>query len=500
MQKPNNIDSREWKKIIQEFDGMHNANTRGSKDGVKTHKGKGIKFDMKPEELEAYMNKYVIDQENGVEILSTKICTHFNRMNLEKYGKLNRPVLGNIKNNILMIGPTGVGKTFMVKLIADKIGVPFVKADATKFTETGYVGGDVEDLVRDLVHAADGDISAAEYGIIYIDEIDKIASSSSRKSGPDVSRTGVQRNLLKLMEEAEVNLRTPHDLASQMEAAMQAQRTGKVEKKVINTKNILFIVSGAFSGLEKIIEKRLYKSGMGFNSNIKPKKEYDADIFRSVRTEDFIGYGFESEFIGRLPVVAVLDELDENGLYKILKNENSSVMVGKTMDFSAYGIDLEFSDSALMKIATAAYKEKTGARGLTAVLEKILIKYEKKLPSTAVRKLYVDDYVLENPEEKLQKLVNESVFLSFGENFERSHGIKIFFTEKAEEILRSTAENRGMNIEKHLKHVFENYEYGLKLLHADKFTVDTNVAENPEDYLNELIKKNYNKKREQECE
>ncbi|PJB40090.1 MAG: ATPase, partial [Deltaproteobacteria bacterium CG_4_9_14_3_um_filter_44_9] len=215
---------------------------KGDKEGEPVK----IKFDMKPEELESYLDEYVVKQKEAKEILATKICTHFNRIRLlednnkaERYG-----IIGNIKNNIIMIGPTGVGKTYLIKLIAKKIGVPFVKGDATKFSETGYVGGDVEDLVRDLVHEADGNIELAQYGIIYIDEIDKIASTGSIV-GPDVSRTGVQRTLLKPLEETEVDLKVAHDPMSQLEAIEEYRRTGKRKKKAINTKNILFIVSGA---------------------------------------------------------------------------------------------------------------------------------------------------------------------------------------------------------------------------------------------------------------
>jgi ATP-dependent protease Clp ATPase subunit len=180
-------------------------------EGNKPPKKKSIDFSLKPEELEAYLDQYIVKQDQAKAILATKICTHFNRVKrTEASAEGQKGAVGQIKNNILMIGPTGVGKTYMIKLIADKIGVPFVKADATKFSETGYVGGDVEDLVRDLVREADDDIDLAEHGIIYIDEIDKIASSSNL-IGLDVSRTGVQRALLKPMEETDVDLKVPHD-------------------------------------------------------------------------------------------------------------------------------------------------------------------------------------------------------------------------------------------------------------------------------------------------
>ena len=231
-----------------------------------------INFNMKPKELEAYLNEYVIKQDRAKEILATKICTHFNRIKYQD----RSPTIGNIKNNILMIGPTGVGKTFLIKLIAQKIGVPFVKGDATKFSETGYVGGDIEDLVRDLVKEADGDIKKAQYGIVYIDEIDKIASSRNN-IGLDVSRTGVQRALLKPMEETEVDLKVQHDVVSQMEALEHYRKTGKHEKRFVNTKNILFIMSGAFNEIEEIVEERLYKQGIGFSAKIKTRKEIFLD-------------------------------------------------------------------------------------------------------------------------------------------------------------------------------------------------------------------------------
>ncbi len=334
-----------------------NPESIGDHPGIKGHESE-INFNILPEELEEYLNQYVVKQESTVEVIATKVCTHFNRMKIEKNIPEDEKIIGSIKSNMLLIGPTGVGKTYIIKLIAKRIGVPFVKADATKFSETGYVGGDVEDLVRELVHEADGDVTKAEYGIIYIDEIDKIASSGN-VSGPDVSRSGVQRNLLKLMEESEVDLKTPHDLASQVEAAMEAQKTGKVSRHKISTKNILFIVSGAFSGLTEITNKRLNKQSIGFDKE-KISGEETTEIFKQLKTEDIIQFGFESEFIGRLPVSVVLNELDPEGLYMILKNKFSSVVLGKKMDFRSYGIELEFTDDVLMELASTRRKPEHG--------------------------------------------------------------------------------------------------------------------------------------------
>ena len=411
-----------------------------------------ITFDMKPSELKAYLDQYLVKQDDAKQVLATKICTHFNRIN--KFDLENRDQdrpdgrgskdcpgkdrVGEIKNNIIMIGPTGVGKTFLIKLIARRIGVPFVKGDATKFSETGYVGGDVDDLVRDLVHEADGNLELAQYGIIYLDEIDKIAASSNIV-GPDVSRAGVQRALLKPMEEAEVELRAAHDPVAQMEALMQFQKTGERERKRLNTRNILFIVSGAFSGLEEIVKKRLNRQGIGFGAQIESKDER-MRCLRQVKAEDLVDYGFESEFIGRLPVVTVFEHLEADDLYQILCNPKSPVMSSKKRDFKSYGIDVQFEDAALQMIAQQAHEEKTGARGLVSALERSLLKFEHVLPSTDITRFVVTERVIEDPETQLESLLCKSTDTTLEEAFQRL--VQQEQAALADTLRKSTAELR----------------------------------------------------------
>jgi endopeptidase Clp ATP-binding regulatory subunit ClpX len=371
--------------------------------GKPPHSRSRLHFDLKPEDLIAYLDRYIVQQDDAKAVLATKICTHFNRITrAQREGDASRDMVGRIKNNVLLVGPTGVGKTYIVKLIAKRIGVPFVKGDATKFSETGYVGGDVEDLVRDLVREANDDIELAQHGIIYIDEIDKIAGSRNI-IGADVSRSGVQRALLKPMEETEVDLKVPHDPIAMIQEIERFRKTGKQEKRSVNTGNILFIMSGAFNELEDIIRKRVARQGIGFGADLKTGQPPTA-FLRQLQSEDLIAFGFESEFVGRLPVRTVLNALDENDLYEILKNPSNPIIIGKKLDFAAYGIDLKFADEALRLLAREAHAENTGARGLVSAVERALLPFEKRLPSTGTRKFPVTVEVIREPQAMLARL------------------------------------------------------------------------------------------------
>ncbi len=477
-----------WDKTVPDPDEV------GSPPGGKTKEPsiENIHFDIKPAELIEHLKEYIVEQREAINVVATKICTHFHRMQLERDHPDLPRILGHVKSNMLLIGPTGVGKTYLIKLIANKLNVPFVKGDATKFSETGYVGGDVEDLVRELVHQSGGDIPLAEYGIIYIDEIDKIASSGSLH-GPDVSRSGVQRNLLKLMEETEVDMKVAHDLASQMEAVIETQRTGKAARKKVNTRNILFVMSGAFLELPPIISKRLKKGGIGFTGETMTSRADIEYLLDHLHAEDLMTFGFESEFVGRIPIVSTLGELGEDGLYKILRNPKSAVIQGKKRDFAAYGIKLSFDDQALRIMAKNAVLYKTGARGLVSVAETLLLPFERGLPSTEIKQLVVNKELCDDPEGYLEKITKDDAFESFENQFIEKTGIELQFSPGARKKAEELALDQELSLRDFLKNSLKNYDYGLKLAEKNSFSVTAKVLSNPQEYLDKLVKTSYQK-------
>lgn len=461
-----------------------------------------FKFDLLPRDIKTHLDRYVIRQDEAKKALAIAVCDHYNHVKTLKAHADEDHQIELQKQNVMVVGPTGVGKTYLVKHIAELIGVPFVKADATKFSETGYVGGDVDDLVRELVQKANGDVSLAEYGIIYIDEIDKLASSGGM-IGRDVSGRGVQTTLLKLMEETEVPLRNPQDMRGQMMAMMDMQK-GKAAKESINTRHILFIVSGAFSGLEKIVRKRSAESQIGFSAEQK-EPSMDTELFKQVTTQDYIDFGFEAEFIGRIPVRVVCEHLEAADLEAILKYSEGSLLRQYEREFEAYGIDIRFKDDGIARIAEMAAGEKTGARGLMTVGEKILRDFKYELPGTSVTELVVNRDLIENREKHLKdyrklglELVVEKArqeVEAFVREFKEKHGVIIRLEDDAVALLVKTAGEQARSVFQVARQLFRDYQFGLKLIQKNTgqadFVLTESSVENPDKFLSEMVVKSY---------
>ncbi|PYV09349.1 MAG: ATP-dependent protease [Acidobacteria bacterium] len=474
---------------------------RTAEDGTETNEATlDLHFDYLPRDIKQYLDRFVIQQEEAKKVLATAICDHYNHI---KRCSREEKCREYSKQNIIMLGPTGVGKTYLVRTVADLIGVPFVKGDATKFSETGYVGGDVEDLVRELVHKADGNVTLAEYGIIYLDEIDKIATPNNLL-GRDVSGGGVQRGLLKLMEETEVSQRTPFDLTSQLQAAMEFQSKGKVTRSVINTRHILFIVSGAFNGLSDVIRRRMGARSIGFvggASSVQP----DQYFLQFAKSVDFIEYGFESEFVGRLPVVVACLELGVEDLFQILKHSEGSIIRQYVQAFDAYGIDLAFTDEGLHRLAEKASLEHTGARSLVSVCERTFREFKYQLPHSPVRKLEVTAEMVDDPQGTLGRLLataesDQLAALQAAANmsaveWSRRYGIEIRLTTEAARLLAQKSVDTGRTIEAVFADTFRNYEHGLSLIRKtrgiERFEITPEVINAPESTLDHWIRNYY---------
>ena len=498
VQAPRQTENNNDKKSVGKTETKNDEKKNDPQEALKVIKN----FNLKPKKVKEYLDRFVIKQEEAKKVLSVAVCDHYNHIR-KCAQKGNSSFEEYTKQNVLLLGPTGVGKTYLIKCLANLIGVPFVKADATKYSATGYVGHDVEDLVRDLVKIANGNTELAQCGIIYIDEIDKIATRSTEGTR-DVSGRGVQINLLKLMEDSEVNLQSQTDMMGQFESVMDMMHGGNKKKKksTINTRNILFIVSGSFDKLSDMVKKRIDGTMIGFGAEglrEKPKSEY---LVHST-TADFIKYGFEPEFIGRLPIRVTCKELLSEDLSRILLESEGSILKQYIEDFNGYDINLNVTKDAIDEVAEKAHNQQTGARGLMTIMEKVFRNFKFELPSTDTTAFKVTKDIVNNPQKELENLLSKTdkpiskevkaEIAKYAKDFQDKHGFILEFNKSASKAIEELSKTTSKTVFNVCNEKFKDYPFGLNLILNDikgkKFSVTAAMVKNPDKALSDRIAK-----------
>ncbi len=435
-------------------------------------------FEGKPREVKEHLDEFVIGQDDAKKALANAVCYH--------YARVKRAIAGEncgsagMKKNVLMIGNTGVGKTYMVSKLAEKLGVPWTRQDATRFSSTGYVGKSVDDMVRDLYIRAGKNAEAAQFGIIMLDEIDKIYHTHGY--GKDVNGLEVQHRLLKLMEDTDVDLVSQEDPLVARHAA-QEQTGGRPS---ISTRNILFIMSGRFPELERIVKRRLEDE----------EKSLEGDWRAQVTHEDLMAYGFEGEFVARAPVTVHLHDLSAENLYRVLTQSKESVIHQYVKDFETYGIQLKFEDDALKAVAQKASMHKTGARALVTILEDTMKDFLFDLPSTDIKEFVVTPAIIENPKEAHTILIGQywerqshADFAEYASHYKKEHDVALSYTKGAYASILEQSKQSGKTVKKVLEGLLHKFPLAMKLFDKTELEVNAELVADPAKYLQALTRR-----------